>query len=351
MDWLEDAKRILEEQERFNAEKPTRLHVKSPDDLPTSYVGFKSISFSSQYTGPSIESLLPNILDQACNVEKLHIFGQKLSWKTICSLDLSLIQEFYFSLDGDVTSEKLIAPCLKKLCIFGTADRTPIELMVHPMPHIDFSGTGVLEILELRHFQQVDPVDFQNVSTLKKLLITESNITNLDWLQTATYSLNTLILDGVIEDCSGVVYQSNLKELALYHSYLIDISPIERLKTLKKLDLRYGNITSEGHLRSMALEKLVITQVDSDYVCLQERVKDLVRWAVLRYQRKSREFDKMRMQYLVRLEFDNSLKQIDENFEYLGISISKEEYRELFVEEALNYCPFLKEGEVYGNHH
>lgn len=362
MGWLEDAKNVLADLERFDAKKRTGLIIKSTEDLRDCYAGIKSLTFRIDYSGPSIESILPSILEKSCDLNSLHIFTNRLSWKTICSLNLSHIQDLTFNLEGDVTPERLVAPCLKKLSIFGTGELTPIELMLHPVPHIDFSGMNVLENLELRHFQQVDPTDFQNVKTLKRLVITYSNIENLDWLKRTSYSLDTLCFDGPIDDCGGVVYQSNLKELCLYHSHLADVSPIENLQSLRKLDLRYGTVTSEGNLRSMGIEELTITREDDDYLRIRTQVKGLVRTAVMHYQLQNKQLNKInelpelrkrillratsepfdvRLQHLIQMEFNRTLKEINDDDKTIVTSISKEDYLKLFVEETIKYCPFV----------
>lgn len=364
MGWLDDAKRIIEEQERFEQRSSSRLYIKSSDSIPEKFDGIKSILFQFQYSGLPLEDMLPGLLSRAKDLEQLHISGPRLPWQTVCSFDLSRIVALTLALDGPVTEGKIDAPRLKRLCVFGAADLTPMEQMINPIPHIDFSGMPSLEVLELRHFQQVDPTDFQNVSSLKKLIITESDIAGLDWLQHAKYQLEMLCIPGSVADCGGVVYQPGLKELLLHHNYVRDASPIEQLKQLEKLDLLHGGLQDEGNLRKMGIKELIITRADYDAANILRATRDLVRKAAMRYLAQNKQCDRIdeipesnrkhflrmveqpfdiRMMRLVQAEFNYHLREFDKEkplWAY-GASIPKEECRRRFIASAMEYCPFL----------
>ena len=362
MDYIEYAKQLLAEHERFEAEKPYTLHVDRQEAIPDEVSHIKHLSFSGKLDSSyPITAVLPELLQRAPMLERLHVFGPKITWKSMCGMDLTNLLELSFSLAGEITEEQLSAPGLKRLCVYGNADLTPMELMVHPVPHIDFSRISSLEALELRHFQQLDPTDFQDIASLKRLVITDWEIDNLDWLCDASYHLESLCLDSPIVDCNGIAAQTGIKRLEFYHHYLRDVTPLEKLERLQILNLSYGAIVNECGLREMGITELVITDADREARQIKNDVKDLTMQAVLGYRRQNALLQNMdnqtafkrtilshieessfdeRIEQLIQAAFNGYLRDLESGKKYVS-KRWKSNFTELFIAEALRSYPFL----------
>lgn len=258
--WVQEGVDFYDKFERRQQDK-TNLWIRSLDDIPDSLSEIKDILIDFKYDRNAM-TILPSILNNAVKLETLCTKSSTLTWDDVSSLDLSSISSFSFSLKGFPTERSIVAPKLRELWISEKTHLTPMELLAQPMPHIDFSNMPNIETLNLRNFQQIDPNDFRSLKNLKRLYITNSNIVDLDWLKDTEYQLELLLIDGELLDCSGIIYQQNLQSLTLSHSCLKDVSPIEKLKKLRSLDLRFGENTDEGNLRTMGFEKLIITKRD-----------------------------------------------------------------------------------------
>ena len=185
-------------------------------------------------------------------------------------------------MDGRPGEAAIVADSLKDLCILGRTSLTPMELLLQPFPHIDFSGIPHLTSLQLRSFQQVYPDDFMHLGELKRLSITEADLTDLVWLAKADYKLDFLHVTGNIVDCRGVESQYQLKSLILYHTSFRDVRPIEQLTGLQLLDLRGNEIQDEGNLRNMGIPSVLITKKDGSRSMIEMDVRRLVGDAVRR---------------------------------------------------------------------
>ena len=363
MNWLEEAKRRYDELEQLEQQKQSRVIIKSEHDIPKSFVGIRVISIGLTSDEQAREILFA-VLEEALELEEVQVFSTvSLSWTDVCRLDLQRIEKLTFTLNGMPGDEALNAPCLRRLCIFAQPHLTPVELMIHPTPHIDFSQMPNLERLELRHFQQIDPMDFKGECQLKHLCLTGADIINLDWLEMAPYRLESLCIDGSIEDCSGVIYQPSLKVLCLYNSFLKDASPIEQLSHLEKLDLLGADLSTEGNLRAKGIRDFVITKRDQDIKRIRQQVTDLGSMSVHNLWLKNKQLDRVnelpafkrkmllktinlpfeeRMMRLVKYEFEVKLKQIVEDKRMTGLyTMSREEYRDYFISMAKEFYPFL----------
>lgn len=363
MGWLDDAIRINNELDKFDAERKHRLIINNLDDIPVDFSEISSVHFGSQYKGMSAIKVLPDIIKQAFRLRKISICSEKVSWKDICRLNLNNIEELSFSLRGHETLLSLNAGSLKKLVIFGDTDLTPMELLISQKQHIDFCGTPMLEHLELRNFQQADPTDFRHLSKLQKLAISGSKLYNLDWLQESDYRLNYLYFDGELDDCSGVVYQPDIKILNLYHTQIQDVSPIEKMTTLERLDLRYGIVHDESMLRSMGIKEVMITRRDGDIVSIQREAFDLARFAVIRLRSENKQIDRVdelpkfkkkillrhieepfeeRIKRHIEIGFDSKLRKMEEPNSHAFSSNANDELIEIYKKTAFEYCPFLE---------
>lgn len=360
MGWLDEVEKIYNNQVEFERTKPFRLTVKSENDIPENLGSYKVINFFSDYKGAPLEKILPGVLKKAYDLDEINILAYPVTWEFICSLELKGITSIAFSLRGVPSHEELHAVHLRKLKIFGDEYLTPIELMLRPYPHLNLSGLDSLEILELRHLQQVDPSDFKNISSLKKIVITDADILNLNWLKEASYQLDSLYIQGPLENCEGITSQPLLKELALNDTCISNILPIETLQNLKKLDLRYIEGLGDNNLRSMGIESVLINHFDQDLMRIRDEVQGLSRKAVIHYLgiKKAIESDNdlpqiKRILYqdilkkpyeevikdYIQQGFDHMLNTIDNNH---GFTITKDERRDIFIDEAMSYYPFLK---------
>ena len=360
MDWLENAIKIYKESGVFEQSSNSKVLISSNNDLPDDFNGIKSVAFMSDLKDDCIEELILDVINKANDLESLSVFSKEISWSFISSLELSHLTELTFSLKGDITHEKVYAPKLKKLCLFGNSNLTPLELMLKTYSHFNFSGMNALNSLELRHFQLIDPIDFAELSSLKKLIITDSEITNLDWLKDASYQLESLYIKGPVENCKGVVYQPTLKELRLNDNHIQDVSPIIQLKQLNILDLSYREDLDDSILRQQDIETLVITRYDHDIMWIRKIVLDLTRDAVNNYrgiEKKIKKEDSTRlsriilerklnrpfeeiMKEFIQLEFNRRLRIIGEK-RVNTLCISQDEYKRTFIDEAIDYYPFL----------
>lgn len=362
MGWLEDAIAIKNEMLKFEEEKKHSLFIKNASDIPSDLSGFSFIAFSSDYDGPSPVTVLTDIITRCPRLKKVSIHSNAITWEEACSLSFGSIEEFLFSLDGIPGTAKLNAAKLKKLVIFAKADLTPIELLITPVPEIDFSGVPDLEQLELRHFQQVNPDNFANNKKLKKLIITESNLSDLQWLQNAKYSLINLYIDGAIEDCSGITCQKSLESVIINHSFIRDANPFLQLPNLKYLDLRYGNESVSGTLQNADIPKILISRRDGEIEAVRRRVCDLIRTAVMRIQSEDKRADNIddlpelrkriflrqinqtfeeRLKQHIQLAYKSALTRMEETDYRTYSSLSVKDTKTLFSQMAIEYYPFL----------
>ena len=261
MGWIEDALKEKELLVQIEREKPFRLVLNTPEDIPSDLTQITSVHFSSRYKGNSPIELLHGILQEASELRNISIFVP-VPWNEICSLELNGIQELTFCLDGVPGEKAIVAAQRKKLCIFGRAMLTPLELLVQPYLHIDYSGIPHLVSLELKEFQQVYPDDFMNLTELESLSISKAEINDLLWLERAQYQLKYLFINANIIDCSGIESQNHLETLILSHTCFHDVDPIEHLSKLEMLDLRWNEIQDEGTLRDKGIPHVLITRED-----------------------------------------------------------------------------------------
>ena len=128
--------------------------------------------------------------------------------------------------------------------------------------------------------QDISPDDFSDVTTLEHLRLMYNYGSNLEWLKNTKYRLKTLIVDHGVEDCSDLKYQKSIETLELFYHHITDVSAIEQLTNLKKLDLGRNLIEEEGNLRNMDIEWIRITRCDDDIRSICDEVKGIVQIAV-----------------------------------------------------------------------
>lgn len=126
----------------------------------------------------------------------------------------------------------------------------------------------------------ISPDDFSDVATLEYLRLTYNYGSNLEWLKNIKYRLKTLIVDHGVEDCSDLKYQRSIETLEFFYHRITDVSAIEQLTNLKRLDLGRDLIKNEGNLRNTGIEWIQITRRDYDIKRIYDEVKGIVQIAV-----------------------------------------------------------------------
>ena len=361
MNWLEDAKASYVQQDRNVEKMRATVRIESDEAISLIHEGTRILAVGRKYHGSPVR-VLTAALQMPNQINTVSIMGNDpVPWQDICSLNLAGIKRLAVLLDGNPTGARLIAPDLEELCIYGRLLLSPMDLLAMPTPHIDFSGTPNLHRLELRHIQQVDPSDFSRLDKLKRLYISDAAFADLEWLSSAAYRLESLTIDGALDACSGIEHQDELCVVDLLHGYIRDVTPIEQLPRLKQLDLRGNDIQNEGTLRSMGLEKLIITKKDVEMQGVRRAVSELIDTAVMQLRRQNQEavqekptlsqdFARRMMKLpfedrirgLIQIGYRNKLRELQEAPKIgYGIQMPKDEFIAHFVRLATEYCPFL----------
>lgn len=361
MRWLDKAIDFYTEWNENDKRKSSRFDISNESDFLRDYTGIRSVSIGLNYKGTDPYDSLISLLKNAKDIESLSIVGMKLSWKQVCELPLKRLRKFSFHLSGVPENGKIQAPLLTELAIFGEAKLTPLELMITPVPHIDFSGMPLLESIRFSSVQQIDPSDFKNLSGLKRLIILESNISDLNWLKDAAYNLNYLDIAGEIENCEGIVSQTNLETLCLRHHIIHDITPIKKLRNLKTLDMRYMNGDNAETLHWLGIENVIVSKRDVAIDDIKRKVEDLNRNAVSRLRSKERSlsnvelpriqrtmllremqrpFERLIKNY-IKANCEDKLERLQAGEYYMNSYLPKDEYIAIFKEKALQEYPFL----------
>lgn len=283
--------------------------------------------------------------------------------KNLESLNINIKQIYY--------APRLCLPNLKTLILSCSEDNLVKETSGKYEEHMDYSGLNNLNRLELRYMQDISPDDFSDVTTLEHLRLMYNYGSNLEWLKNTKYRLKTLIVDHGVEDCSDLKYQKSIETLEFFYHHITDVSAIEQLTNLKRLDLGRNLIKDEGNLRNMGIEWIQITRRDYDIKRIYDEVKGIVQIAVKedlnRKQRYEENKDKKiflqkadledflansfgeRIKILVKEIYHRRIekfhtqdgqKAIDSRFVKV---LSVEEYIQCFQQKASEYYPFLSE--------
>ncbi len=363
MDWLEQAnKRYRELVASENIDRSTYLRIRSENDIPEDLTAFSTIAVDWNFDGQDTVALIEKLIANAPNLITLRIY-KSLPWAEICRLDLSRIQSLSVSLSDVMHESVLSAPVLKSLWISQHMNLTPLEKLVTPTPHIDFSNMPLLEDLHLSEVGLFDPNDIKNLQHLKKLYITDGNFTDLRWLSDAHYQLEMLCVWPDLEDCSGIETQSSLIDVNLSYNTISDISPIEQLTKLKSLYLRHCPLSSEGNLRHMGIEKLIITQEDDIQEGIRNQTHFVLDIAVRLFRSEEKRFAKIdelperertyvsyrmkmppreRLKNCVWTAFKNHIANIEDKNNH-NHRLTKEEYIRFVTEACYDFFPFLQE--------
>lgn len=101
---------------------------------------------------------------------------------------------------------------------------------------------------------------------LKKLTLTNCNLTSLSPLQRATSLVYLDLSNNAIRDLSPLSSLTGLLELNLAHNAVIDVTPLSSLTALKNLDVSYNSLTTLAPL-SMCT---TLTSINADVNVLKE---------------------------------------------------------------------------------
>ncbi len=364
MTWLEDAKQIYKE-EPLSERKKRNIHPKTVAELLVNLDEVESIHFSESFPEKELVSLLPQILDSAPNLRKFSIFYPlAIDWETLASVHLDKIEELIVWCKGNSFTQPLQAPNLKSLCLYeGREKLMPLELISSEPTHFNFSGSPLLENLEIKDFQLIDPAGFQDLALLKRLVIMDSCLEDLDWLKDTAYQLEKLTISNSLTNCDGLAYQPHLKELVFLYANIKDSSPIENLKELTRLELYDCLVADETNLQKMDIENKIISRREREFASIRRNVQQLTRYAVDRIRsedekvKKHEELSPLRRKFLLRdvnepfevraskhikRLYNDALKRMDEPGYLLRKYISPEEYRNYYINYAQEYYPFLR---------
>ena len=359
MSWKEDMRHYWEQYDAYERRRATT----AIDDVPMNMSDLTDFVISSDYTGASPIPMIKEVLKKAPLLRRLHI-GLRLSWHDICSLDLCHIEELSVNLIDVPGKDRLRAEKLTELSIWGSDDLTPMELMMRPLQHMDYSGMPNLKSLRLCYLQQIDPSDFGFLKGLKSLFIKGWEADNTKWLSEAEYRLQQLYLEGVAVDCQDFVCQQDLERIEIHHSIIANADYLGKLPHLKYLDLKYGNtIVCDGDLHAMGIDKVYTTERDKAIYNIENSIRFILENGVRELKRENARIRKgERYPYAFGNKYflRNIVTPLEERFirkakqqyasdlraiegkEFKGRpGISKEAYIATFKEMAVAYFPFL----------
>ena len=385
MGWLEDALDYKKYLEAAELNSSNSFRAEKPYELMKNYSEPESISISMDEFGTAFSLKL--LQEKAHQLKSLSVFGVGMNMESNNILSFPNLESLTLTVSG--YPEKMIfqTPALKTLKIYWRDWFSPMEVLCALPAHIDLSQCPKLQTLELRHCPKCDPSNFSDRKELKKLTITYSTIQDLNWLMDTSYQLENLYIDGELENCDGIAYQTNLQYLALNHtairdwtplsklgelSYLDlrnndirDISALTQLKNLRYLNLKNNNIEREDLLRNMGIPSLIITQKDDELAQIKGRVhsigKDVMR-GLHHEAKQSNIIDIKSPEWIRKAKYKRSATPVEEllkegitarcksdikkvatdgpGVEFIELSAC---YLEYYKKEAISYYPFLSD--------
>jgi Leucine-rich repeat (LRR) protein len=140
----------------------------------------------------------------------------------------------------------------------------------------DFTGCPNIVSLTIMHWSALDFSSIRFFRNLKELTITYSYIDELGWLENVALLNKFVCVECAVESIDGIQFQTELEYLDLDSNNISDISKIESLNNLQKLNLFRNKITDDGMLRSKNIKELVINEKDRDIKNLHSKVECLI---------------------------------------------------------------------------
>lgn len=409
-DWLSDELEYKEKMDSSEAARLAGLTVKSVDDFLAvssplnirslyfdktydiqsgetisviqSFRNIESVSFGLGFREPLNPKFLNRLIESLPNLRKLsfNCGTSTLSWETLAELQLTKIKSLYVRMSEAKRPLKIVAPLLEEFKYSGDDEEklTPIELIGTPRQRYDFSGMPNLHTLDIRRWGMLDYASLLSLKNLKKLIISDVNLTKLQWLSPG-YQLETLCVWGALESLDGLATQQKLRTLDLSRNKLSDIREVGLLNSLQRLDLRFNPIAdaspieeldgleylnlisetpiSEGTLRSKGIKTVLLTFEDRDYDSIGGKINDfsLYAYSAIKGEDKrdlthANDFIRRRtiierqkpyeerLKSKIQQAFDLSLREINPfNFQYYNFG-----YKQEYIRRAIVKYPFLK---------
>lgn len=278
LDWFKEAQRFNTYLHEYDNQKKKHLCIKDVTDFPENWNEVELVLMVCEDS--ELVKKIPYILKVAKNLKKLSVSRYYFDWEELVDLDMKNLESLNVNIKQIYYAPRLCLPNLKTLILSCSEDNLVKETSGKYEEHMDYSGLNNLNRLELRYMQDISPDDFSDVTTLEHLRLMYNYGSNLEWLKNTKYRLKTLIVDHGVEDCSDLKYQKSIETLELFYHHITDVSAIEQLTNLKKLDLGRNLIEEEGNLRNMDIEWIRITRCDDDIRSICDEVKGIVQIAV-----------------------------------------------------------------------
>ena len=357
MNYIEEVLSDIKTLESAHVPNESYLRIQSEEDIsPEALLKAKSITFSQDYEGPDLNSVLPGIIYGAPNLKTLLLHMDDCS-VDLSSLNLKKIERLSIHADNN---NSFIAADMPQL----------FDLSIHFDPKldapcmVDLSRAPFIKSLSLLDTNGLDFSCLKGLKSLEKLHVRSRDITDLDWLNNMKSNLISLTVEGKIIDCEGVISQPALENLCLCHHVMLDVTPIEKLPHLKSLNLLYGTLLSEGSLREKGIKSLRLSSRDEDYRAIRRKVRDLcfttaraisfenrvgqgletsgnvyLNKVIMRRIEKPIEF---RIEERIASEFEREIKNIECDKHFHARTMDRLEYISAFKEIAISEYPFLQ---------
>ena len=369
LEWFKEAQRYNTYLHDYDKQKKKHLCIKDFTDIPENWDEVESVFMVCEDN--ELVKKIPYILKVAKNLKKLSVSRYYFDWEELVALDMKKLELLNVNIKQIYYAPRLCLPDLKTLILSCSEDNLVKDASENYEEHMDYSGLNNLNRLELYYMADISPDDFSDVATLEYLRLMYNYGSNLEWLKNTKYRLKTLIVDHGVEDCSDLKYQRSIEILEFFYHRITDVSAIEQLTNLKRLDLGRDLIKDEGNLRNMGIEWIQITRRDYDIKRIYDEVKGIVQIAVKEdLNRKQRyEENKNKKIFLQKADLEDFLeksfgerikilvkeiyhrriekfhtkdgqKAIDSRFVKV---LSVEEYIQCFRQKANEYYPFLSE--------
>ena len=367
--WLKEAQRFNAYLDTYGNRKKKYLHIENVNDFPENWDEVESVFIVCEDS--EFVKNIPYILKMAENLKELSVSNYYFDWEELVALDMEKLEYLSVSIKQIYYAPRLCLPKLKTLKLFYPEDRSVKDASGNYEEHMDYSGLNNLNRLELYYMPDISPDDFSNVATLEYLRLTYNYGSNLEWLKNAKYRLKKLIVDHGVEDCSDLKYQRSIETLELFYHHITDVTAIEQLTNLKRLDLGRDLIKDEGNLRNMGIEWIQITRRDYDIRKICDEVRGIVQTAVKEDRNRKRCYEEKKNEkiFLEKADLEDFLvksfgerikilvkeiyhrriekfhtkdgqKAIDSRFVKV---LSVEEYIQCFQQKSNEYYPFLSE--------
>ena len=360
MNYIEEVLSDIKTLESARIPNESYLRIQSEEDIsPEALLKTESITFSHDYAGPDINSILPGVVNGAPNLKRLslHVDDNTVDFS---ALNLKSIEKLSIHADKNNSFVATDMPQLFDLRIrFDSESDATCMLNLSRAPHI--------KSLSLLDTKGLDFSCLEDLKSLEKLHVRGVDITDLDWLKNVKSNLASMTVEGKIIDCEGIANQPELEDLCLCHHIMLDVTPIEGLVHLKKLSLIYGTLLSEGHLREKEFTTLRLNLRDEDRLAVRRKVRELCTFAArtimyedrvgqglttpnnpyihkIMLRRLEKPLD-VRIEEAISRHYVSAVKEIEKDKHFHAHTMNRSEYITAFKKLALEEYPFLQYSE------